>query len=497
MKKQISPNILKSFLLIFISMAFMNSIIFGIAEYRDSRKSVLRDFKYLATSINRGLADTVWRSDKIEMIEIIDELLINYNISAIKIINSDTNFIEIFKVKNGREASIRQSSNLIFTYDNKKVRVAKLLIYTDNEAIFYRAKKTIALLLFKTMIESITIFILLFWAFKRLFSDYLSEIEITMRNKEYVPIDLEMKNSLPLLERAFRDVLNRFFSLYFNKDKNISSKEEKPEEIVEIEEVKEVLKMESDFDSNHLFEFANPNTDFFKRFLNDMFILSKPVDEKGGDGYLFIELEKGKEFLFLLADYGNNKDIKALELSIILKDIEKDLMLKFAVNNRLLALSKIVDFMDKKIKSKFLDKGINSVKDIEFKGLALHFDKINKKIEYSSKGVIILKDNNGTFESYDDYGLFGDRLIQHAGEVKKEHLIDADSNLYIVTDGFFKQVKKDKKREEIGKSGFMEIMSKVTKENFNTQELNFREEFKIAKGDKPQSDNVTIIGFNF
>ena len=63
-------------------MAFTNSIIFGITEYRDSKKLILQDFIYTGIAVNRSLADTVWRNDKEEMSKIVKELLTNYNISV-------------------------------------------------------------------------------------------------------------------------------------------------------------------------------------------------------------------------------------------------------------------------------------------------------------------------------------------------------------------------------------------------------------------------------
>ena len=90
--------------------------------------------------------------------------------------------------------------------------------------------------------------------------------------------------------------------------------------------------------------------------------------------------------------------------------------------------------------------------------------------------------------------------MQHGTvDSKKEHTINLESEatLYIVTDGFFRQVKKDKVKEEIGKKGFMEILGKISKESFKSQEKSFSDEFTQIKGDKPQADNVTVLGFKF
>jgi len=499
-KRQISPNIIKTFVLVFVGMAFMNSIIFGITEYRDSKKLILREFKYISLSISRGLADSVWRNNKSEMSEIVDELLNNYNISAIKVINYETNFVEEFKIKQGRKDYISHKSDLIFTYDNKKVKVGKLYIYTDKVAIFHRAKKTLALILLKTLLEIFIVVILIFWGFKKLFTDYLYDIKSAIQDRTYIPVNLNMKNSLPLLERALRDVLNRFFKLYFKQ------KDEKPESAPNIKKVQPVNevekpKIEMRNDLSYVLGFLNPNKDFFQKFFSSIFIYSKSAKQSGGDIYLFIEVEKSKESLLLILDYGENININSAEISIILKDVEKDLMIKYSVNNRLFALGKIIDFMENKIKSKLIENGVKGVDEVEFKGLAMHYDKVNQKVEYSSKGVLLIKEVNNKLVTYNDTGVYKDIIMQHQqmGEEKREYVIDIEtgSNLYIVTDGILKQVKKDKEKEVIGHRGFMEILGKVTKEPFNSQETHLKDEFEKVKGDKPQSDNITVIGFNF
>lgn len=479
----------------------MNTIIFGITEYKDSKKNILRDFKYIASSSNRALAEAIWRSNHIEIEEIANEMLSNYNVSAIKVINSDTNFVETFKIKNGRSEQFSQTLDLIFIYDKKRVKVGNLAIYTDNEAIFYRSKKTIILLLFKTIVETFTIFVLIFWAFKKLFTDYLHEVEKVVEDKGYIPLDLEIRNSLPILERAFRDVLNNLFLIYFKTEKERLEREKVENEKSPEDEIDEKKSSLISITSERVIQFLNPSEDVLKRFFKEFFIFSKPSRDSSSDLYLFSEIERNREILLLIVDYGNVDGVTSSDISLVLKEVEKDLIVKYSANNRLFALPKILEFVDKKIKSKFAELQIKALENSEFKGLVLHYDKNHSKLSYSSKGVVILKEGeNGKFVTYNDYGLYNDRVMQHSmtGEIPiKEYEIDFESDikkLYILTDGFFKQVKKDKNREEIGKNGFMEILAKVSEEPFSKQGDLFKDEFEKAKGEKTQSDNVTVIG---
>ena len=182
-----------------------NSIIFGISEYRDSRKNILKDFKYLALAVNDQLSEAIWKNNHNEMEIIAETLLKNYNISAIKIVNSDTNYVEVENVKKNRKKENSYISDIVYTYDKKIVRVGQIEIFTDNDATLNRSKKTIALLFFKTFIEALTIFVLIFWAFKKLFSDYLAEAEAIIQNKEFIPINLKYSHSLSLLKKLLKN----------------------------------------------------------------------------------------------------------------------------------------------------------------------------------------------------------------------------------------------------------------------------------------------------
>lgn len=486
--RNISPNILKTAILIFIGVAVINSIIFGVVEFKQSKRLILRDFRFIALAVNRSLAEAIWQSDKAEMNQIVNELMTNFNISGVKILNYETNYTEISKIKSGRSNSIPYTYDITYTYDKKQIQLARLYLYTDYSIVFFRTKRVIGLLLLKTLLETITIVILLFWGFKRVFLTYL------IRLQKSINIEKEsQQKSLLITERDFRDVLNRLLSQYFKK-KEIQEESKATQTEEHIEEKSVTV---STMDLYQILELANPSKDVIEKFFAQHFILSQSAEKERGDIYLFVEIEKNREILLLIVDYGNINGLNGIEITLILKDIEKELLIKYNTNNRLFALSKILEFTDRKIRSRFTDNGKNILDEVEFKGLAMVYDKVNNSIEYSSKGILILKSENNKFITYDDYGSYNDRVMQHGAiERKKEHIIQSVKNktFYIVTDGFFKQVKRDKNREEIGKKGFMEILDKVSKTNFKSQKESFLDEFNNIKGEKPQTDSVTVIG---
>jgi len=501
-KKNISLNIIKTFTFIFISMAFVNFLIFGITEYRDARKLILREFKYLSISVNYSLAESIWKNNNITLQSMVNQLLYNYNVSAVKVVNAETKFIESFKTRNGRKAQISYTSDLIYIYDNKKVKVGELTLFTDQEAVFYRIKKTVGLVLLKTLIEVFLVSILIFWAFKKLFTDYLARIEYNLQSKEYIPVDLNKGyNSLSLLEKIFQDILHIFFKLYFKnkelerknkleQDQKTNNKDKHLESIAVPQKIKR--------DTEYLSTLINPSKDFFQRFFSEIFILSQGVKDSTGDCYLFIELKKGRELLLILVDYGENEILNLIDISLILKDIEKELLIKYNINNKLFPLGKIMDFVENKIKSKLANSGVKELHEFKFKSLVLYFDRVNKKMEYTTNGLMIFLEEDDKLKIYNEKGLTTDILVQHKqiGTQQREHLlkVKSDTKIYITSDGVFNQIKHNKSKEVIGQKGFMDMLKKILKEPFSSQEIQLKDDFDKIKGDKPQNDDITIIG---
>ncbi|HIC10789.1 MAG TPA: hypothetical protein EYO61_05485 [Campylobacterales bacterium] len=493
LRKNFSPSVIKLFVFIFIFVALINTAILSTIEYKQAKRLILREFKFLSLAVSRSLADALWKNNQTLLETIANELLSNYNVSGVKVVNAETHFVEVSKSKQGRENSIAYSRDIIYIYDNKKVKLATLYLYTDYGVVFFRTKRVIGLLLLKSILESFVISLLLFWGFRKLFHHYLIKLRRIMGIGISSP---QAKTSLYVAEREFRDTVNRLLSIYF---KHLEQKREKQKEKLGEEEKEENISTipKTNVDLGLVLEYTNPSQETLDRYFHNHFIVYQPAYQGRGDIYLFVEVERGRELLLLLVDYGNIDGLSGIEIALILKDIEKELMVKYSNNNRLFALSKILDFMDKKIRNRLSDVGNRVLDEVEFKGLALTYNKINQTIDYSSRGVFLFKNEDGKFITYDDYGAYNNRVMQHGtNDSKRDHHIDLEPNttLYIVTDGFFKQVKRDKKKEEIGKKGFMEILERVSSGDFKVQKNSFIDEFNQAKGDKPQNDCVTIIG---
>jgi hypothetical protein len=499
-----SPKIYKIFIGIFIGVAFINFVIFSVAEFNESKRAILKELKHISTATSNSISVAVWKNDKFEIGRITNSLLQNREISAIQIINYDNKHVETNIIKNGRSPAISKTTDIFYTYNDKEIKVAKLTLFTDNWSIWYRIEKPLLLLFLKTLIETFTIVFLIFWAFKKLFAEYISAIRFGIQHNTKSDDKLEISSSLRNIENKFQTMLNHLINIYLKRKTNESEEEKKEkDEKKEKEELKEISEIEAQkrFHLEKIINFLNPNREIFKKYFREMFVSSQAVHTESGDIYLFSEIEKNQDLLLIMVDYEYSKDINSFELALIMKDIEKDILLKHSVNNRIFSTAKVLEFTEKRIRSKFIENGIQAIEDVEFKGLIAYFDRKNQKIDYSSKGVFIFQLTSTNLNVFDDYGLYSDRMATGIPEDdKREFSIDTSSKddvFYIATDGYFRQIKRDKRREEIGKNGFTEVLNKIKKEPFTSQKDSFLNEFNLRKGDKKQVEDVTIIGLKF
>jgi hypothetical protein len=500
-----SQRIVQIALAVFIIVTVVNSIIFGVAEFNDQKNTVLREFKNISTVVSEPFASAIWKNDKAEIKKITEKVLQNGDITGIRVVNYDNKFEEVKEIRDGRKISIVKATDLIYHYNGKDIKVAKLFLYTDRETILSKCKKVFLLLFLKTVIQTATIIFLILWGFKKLFSDYINAIRRAIQHGDGDD-HLETKAPLQIIESKFKTMLEHLIVSYIQKDSKTyleeSGKEEREDKKEEQVEQKDEVTDKKSFNLEQILNFANPNREIFKRYFRDSFFISQASRITGGDIYLFVEIEKNRELLLLVVDYGNLDGVDAIELALILKEIERDILVKHSVNNRLFSISKILDFTNRKIRSRFAENGSTAIDNAEFKGIAIYVDKLKEKIEYSSHGVLIFRSYQNNLSLFDDYGLYNDRLATGVpqDDAYREHTIEVDkegTTLYVVTDGYFKQTKRDKKREEIGKNGFIEVLKKVQKDPFISQGENFLYEFNERKGDKPQIDDVTIMGLKF
>jgi hypothetical protein len=486
---------LKTGIILFLIVATANSLFFGVSEYNIQKENILHEMRNSLYITRDQFSEAIWKNRKDDIDELSRNLLKNRHITGIKIINHSNNFVEIDKIKHERGNSFIESRELTFQYSGKKVKIAKIEVFSDFEAVFDRSFDTILLLVFKTIIETIAITFILLWSFKNLFAKYILAVREKV-NKGDLSNDLEHKSNLVAIEEKFQTILSHLIEIYQNKADivDIEKKKEAPSPV--IDEVKPKSTASAD-QLSQILNFANPSKDVYNHFFKSTFFATQSVRNDSGDVILFSEIEKNKELLLFLVDYSNADDITSLQIILALKDIEKDIVMKYNLNNKLFSTSKIIEFMDQKIRSRMIENEIYGAKQAEFNGLVMYINLENNKIEYTSKNVLIFEHDGKDFTLYDDNGLFNGRTSTSKQSGYQEQIIGIESGFsyYIVTDGFAEQTKGNS-GTNIGRDALIQTLKDVQNLDFTAQAHPIVSTFNKLKGDRPQDDDMSVIGFS-
>jgi LysM repeat protein len=490
----LSKDVLKTAIIIFVVVAFANSIVFGISEYNREKNHIEEEIKSILEVSKESLSEAVWKSNKDFVENFGMRVLENSSITGIKIVDYGNKYVEIDKVKTERGKSIEESKDLIYNYSGKKVKIAKVIIFSDSSAVFDKSIDTVLLLFLKILIETVTIYFILAWGLKSLFSQYILRIREETKKGNLIE-DHEKENSLSMVEKKFQTTVSHLIEVFKHKgdvvdidgkDKNtLPAEVEIPEENVNRELLLQI------------FDYINPSNEIYKRFFKSKFFAIQSAKTESGDIVLFSEIEKGKDLLLFMVNYGELQNVTALEISLALKDIEKDILLKYHLNNQAFSTSKMLEFMDKKLRNRFIENGASGVENAQLSGLVMNISLENSRIEYSSKNMLIFEDDGNNFSLYDDFGLFNGKNDSENSSSYKDNSIGIEPTFsyYIASSGFAEQTKSGKESEKIGRAGLFNALKSIKDDEFTKQANSVISIFNKLKGEKRQDRDMTVIGF--
>jgi hypothetical protein len=495
MNKLLSREVLKTAITIFLIVAFANSIVFGISEYNREKSQIEDEMSSILDISKESLSEAIWKSRKDFVEKFGMEVLENPSITGIKVVDYGNKYVEIDKVKTDRERSFEESRDLIYNYSGKKVKIAKITIFSDFKAVFDKSLDTLILLFMKIFVETVAIYFIFVWGLKSFFSRYILKVREEAKQGNLIE-QPENGASLENLEKKFQTILSHLINVFKHRG-----------DVVDIEKGKDNSGLPDEVDIPddivnrelllQIFDYINPPNEIYKRFFSSKFFAIQSAKTESGDIVLFSEIEKGKELLLFMVNYDNIIGITALEISLALKDIEKDIVLKYNLNNQVFSTSKILDFMDKKLRNRFIENGVSEVENAEFSGLVMSIALDKSKIEYSSKNMLIFEDDGKSLSLYDDLGLFNGRnAVQQSSTYKDISIgIQQSFSYYVASSGFIEQTKSGKSSEKIGRNGLLNALQSVKEDKFTSQADSIIGIFNRLKAEKSQEKDMTVIGF--
>ncbi len=233
-----------------------------------------------------------------------------------------------------------------------------------------------------------------------------------------------------------------------------------------------------------------PHKLLFKALFNDYFLIYKPKSIVSGDFYWF-DYKNNKAIIVVGDSTGHG--VPGAFMSILGITLIKDIIARIEHYNPAEILyelrEKLIISLHQSNRGEYTKDGIDMALLIaDFETQKLHFSGANSTI-------FIVNNNKMTVLKGDKMPIgIHDRM----NEPFTEHILDLtnDERIYMFSDGFTDQFGGPKDKKYSFKR-FKELIEKVSKFPFSKQKHLIEQEFQNWKGDREQTDDIIILGFEF
>jgi len=228
---------------------------------------------------------------------------------------------------------------------------------------------------------------------------------------------------------------------------------------------------------------------FDKHFINS-FVYFAPKDILSGD---FFAVRESNESLFIICGDCEGHGVPAAFLSlIVLNALDSEI-----VSQRNTPPGQMLSNIYKKVNLILNnDTRLDIYDSFEISIIRIERPKeIQKNIAISTCGIKILAIKDGA-EIKIEHGKGGLVAMKDETRIFKESEFQTDGNtsIYLWTDGFTDQVGGIMKKKYLRKT-FQKFLSQISLLPIADQEMTIKTEFENWKGEEPQYDDVTVIGF--
>lgn len=237
-----------------------------------------------------------------------------------------------------------------------------------------------------------------------------------------------------------------------------------------------------------------PSSDTLERYFSDGFILWQPKDTVGGDIYLLTELNS-EEVLVMVID-GAGHGVYGAFITMLVKAIETQIIGDILSEKLEPSPAKILEYFNRSIKS-MLKQEKGSLSNAGFDGGILYYNKQTKVCKYAGAKTPLYIIDNGKLKvlksDRKNVGFVRTKIDQIYTEYELE--IKENIELYITTDGMIDQEGYDNAR--LGRLCFEEQLLKIHNESFSKQKDIIENYLNDFRGNKEQTDDITIVGLKF
>ncbi len=215
----LSKQLLRSILVIYLLLTFVVTIVHLSVDYQYTKNNIQNELKQIAKTFHSALQTALWELNDEQLCSIVDGMMHIPLIYGVQIKGSaDEVLMSRFqktttKIEN---AKYYYQFPIYHQMNENSIYLAKVTIYSDDEAIFERLKVGFLMILLNAIIKTAVLIFLFFVAFRKYLEKPLQDLTNTIvklrveeTNERKISVDMKYDNELKILQDEFNKLLNK------------------------------------------------------------------------------------------------------------------------------------------------------------------------------------------------------------------------------------------------------------------------------------------------
>jgi diguanylate cyclase (GGDEF)-like protein len=215
----LSKQLLRSILVIYLLLTFVVTIVHLSVDYQYTKNNIQNELEQIAKTFHSALQTALWELNDEQLCSIVDGMMHIPLIYGVQIKGSaDEVLMSRFqktttKIEN---AKYYYQFPIYHQMNENSIYLAKVTIYSDDEAIFERLKVGFLMILLNAIIKTAVLIFLFFVAFRKYLEKPLQDLTNTIvklrveaTNERKISVDMKYDNELKILQDEFNKLLNK------------------------------------------------------------------------------------------------------------------------------------------------------------------------------------------------------------------------------------------------------------------------------------------------
>ncbi|MBF0288152.1 MAG: adenylate/guanylate cyclase domain-containing protein [SAR324 cluster bacterium] len=235
-KNSIMVKLITAVFSIYFLVTMTVTLMHMVAEYRNTKDSIIKDLATYQQTFELGLATAIWYADDTQLKSIIAGMLKLPTIVGIEVKDETGKILEEAGVHSGGGSGVVDQAGtqipvnitgvfselfgytfpIYYTEEGQRIEVGKTTLYSSTAIVFDRVQYGFLFIIANSIIKTLALWIIFVWMGHRLLSRPLGILTTATKHLNYdnlenfeIDIKISGKNELKVLEEAFKSMIEK------------------------------------------------------------------------------------------------------------------------------------------------------------------------------------------------------------------------------------------------------------------------------------------------